>query len=122
MKRFWKFLPLIMALFVLSCAGVQQQWNRLTPDEKARVILNDMQEQLNTLFNQGKLYVQANPKHQQIWKEKIIPAFETSNRALGTAMELARNKQISPQETYNRFQPLINSVVNLLVEIGAVKK
>lgn len=122
MKRQIKLL-LVMVVFLslVACAGVQEKWNALTPDEKARVVVNDIQAQLNTLFDTGKAYVMANPKYQDKWKKEIIPAFDLANKTLASANILAKAGKITPDQVYGQVQPVLNSVIALLVSIGAVK-
>jgi hypothetical protein len=121
MRKF-KFAVLAMVLLlVVACAGIQEKWTALTPDEKGRVVLNDLQTQLNTLFDTGKAFIIANPKHQETWKGQIVPAFDMANKALRVSIELSKTKPITPEQVYAQIQPLINSVITLLVSIGAVK-
>ncbi len=122
MKRIVK-ISLVMAILfsLVTCAGVQEKWNALTPDEKARVVINDIQAQLNTLFDTSKAYVIANPKYQEKWKTQIIPAFDLANKSLASAMILAKAGKITPDQVYAQVQPVLNSLITLLVSIGAVK-
>lgn len=116
-------LGLCLVVFLLvGCAGIQEKWNNLNSDEKARIILNDLQSQLNTLFDTGKAFVVANPQHTATWKTKIIPAFDLANKSLLSAMNLSKLGQITPDEVYGQVQPVLNSCINLLVQIGALKK
>jgi hypothetical protein len=123
-----KSAKVILTIFMLTflifigCAGIQEKWNALTPDEKARVVLNDLQSQLNTLFDTGKAYITANPQYQNKWKTQIVPAFDVANKSLASAMTLAKSGQLTPDQVYAQVQPVINSVINLLVSIGAAKK
>jgi len=117
----------LVLLFVslVGCAyfgTIQDKWARLTPDEKARIILSDIQGQLSNLFDVGKAYVSANPKYNGIWKEKIVPAFDTANRSIKTAIELGKGKGLSPSFIYDTVQPNVNSVITLLEQIGAIRK
>lgn len=116
-------LPMLLILtFLVSCVGIQEKWNALTPDQKARVVVNDLQNQLNTLFDTGKAYITANPQYQDKWKKQIVPAFDVANKSLLSAMNLAKSGQITPDQVYSQVQPVLNSVINLLVSIGAAKK
>ena len=122
MKRQVKlFMVMVVLLSLVACAGVQEKWNALTPDEKARVVVSDIQSQLNTLFDTGKAYVVANPKYQEKWRGQIIPAFDLANKTLASATILAKAGKITPDQVYAQVQPMLNSVIGLLVSIGAVK-
>ncbi len=119
----WFPIILLLTLFILGgCATVQESWNKLTPDQKARVVINDLQSQLDTLFNTGKTYVTSNPQYQDKWKKQIVPAFDVANKGLRSATELAKTGQITPDQVYAQIQPLINSTINLLISIGGAKK
>jgi hypothetical protein len=112
-----------MALVACQYIGtVQSKWSALTPDEKARIILSDMQGQLSNLFDQGKLYVTANPNYQDVWKGKIVPAFDVANKSLASAIALGKTKGLTPDYIYQSVQPNIINVINLLVQIGAIKQ
>ncbi|MCL6542047.1 MAG: hypothetical protein K6T87_15940 [Roseiflexus sp.] len=115
------FVSLMLINLLIGCATVQEQWTKLTPDEKARVIINDLQMQLSSLWDTGKAYVETNPKHQDVWKQKIVPLFDIANRNLKMVIVLAQTKQITPAEVYEVIQPSLNSIILLLVNIGAIK-
>ena len=121
MKHIKILAVLAMVVMLVACAGIEEKWSALSPDEKGRIVLNDFQTQLNTLFDTGKAFIVAHPEHQAIWKGKIVPAFDTANKGLRTAIELSKTKPITPEQAYAQIQPLINSVINMLVSIGAVK-
>jgi hypothetical protein len=121
MRKFKILAVVVLALMLVACAGIQEKWTALSPDEKGRVVLNDLQTQLSTLFDTGKAFVIANPKHQETWRGEIVPAFDAANKALKASIELSKTKPITPEQAYAQIQPLINSVITLLVSIGAVK-
>jgi len=116
------FIPIMLAMFLISCATIQDQWNKLTPDEKARIIINDLQTQLSNLWDVGKAYVEANPKYLDEWKNKIVPMFDTANKNIKVAITLSKLNQITPDMVYENIQPAINSIIVMLVQIGAIKK
>jgi hypothetical protein len=116
------FIPMILIMFLASCATIQDQWNKLTPDEKARIIINDLQTQLSNLWDTGKAYVDANPQYLDTWKQKIVPIFDTANKNLKVAITLSKMNQITPDMVYENIQPSINSIIVMLVQIGAIKK
>lgn len=112
---------IVMLLVGCSYFGtIQQKWDNLTSDEKARIIVNDMQGQLDNLFNAGKVYVTANPKYAGEWKGKIVPAFDTANKSLATVIALG--SKATPDILYSKIQPQITSIVNMLIAIGAIKQ
>lgn len=112
----------LVLLMLIACATLQQQWSKLTPDQKARIILNGLQDELSTAFDSGKAYVQANPKYRDVWKQKIVPAFNMANKAVASALKLANRGKMTDTEVYSTVQPLVTSTVSLLTSIGWVKK
>lgn len=112
---------LLVFLLAASCAGLQEKWNALTPDQKARIIINDLQEQLTTAFDQGKAYVTAKPQYQAKWKSEIIPAFDVANKALADAIALGKAKPLTPAIVYEKVGNTVNNVLDLLIKIGAMK-
>lgn len=114
----------LVLLFLASCVpmgAVQDKWNKLTPGEKARVILGGIQKDLDQKFDQGKAYVTLYPQHQAKWKTRIVPAFDTANKTLAASIQLAMAEKLSPDQAYAKMQPLITQVLVLLVEIGVLK-
>lgn len=116
------WLVVVVSFLMVGCAGIQEKWNALSSDEKARIILNDLQSQLNTVFDVGKAFVASNPQYKDKWKTQIVPAFDVANNSLLSAMNLVKTGQLTPDQAYSQVQPVINSVINLLISIGAVKK
>ncbi len=114
-------LFLIIMAFLVSCAGLQEKWNALTPDQKARIVIDDIQSQLDTLFTQSKGYVLANPKYQDQWKTKIVPAFDTANKALASVIILGKTKPLTPDLVYSKVQESVNNVLTLLIQVGVIK-
>lgn len=116
------FLVMVLFLSLVACAGVQEKWNKLTPDEKARIVIGDIQGQLDNFFTTGKAYVTANPKYQDKWKKEIVPAFDVANKALAGVITLSRTKPLTPDMVYATVQAQVNNVLALLIQIGAIKQ
>jgi len=121
MRKVRLVIPLLLVLVLLSCAGLQEKWNALTPDQKARIVINDIQGQLDNSFTQGKAYVAANPKYSEKWKKEIVPAFDVANKALASAIQIGKTKPITPDFVYMQVTVQVNQVLNLLIQIGALK-
>lgn len=111
----------LMLVFLAGCASVQESWNKLTPQEKSRVVISDVQAQLNTMFDTGKSYISTHPEQQAIWKEKIVPAIDAANTTLKGVMELSLEGTLDPSMVYQKMQPALDKVRTLLVQIGAIK-
>ena len=124
MKTQLKIVALLLLLpaLLVACATTQEAWNKLTPDQKARIILNGMQDELNNMWTMGKNAVAAKPDYAQFWKEKVVPAFDVANKAINTAAQLAATGQLKPEDVYGQIQPLLNSIATLLTQMGVVIK
>ena len=124
MKR--KLVVMLLGIMLLAslvdCAGIQAKWDLLTPDEKARVIISDLQGQLTNAFDHGKAYVATKPELQARWKSEIIPSFDVANKALASVILVGKTKPLTPEFVYAQVQGQVNNVINLLIQIGAVKK
>lgn len=121
MKQKRTILVVLMIFFLMSCttiATLQQQWNKLTPNEKARIVVGGFQDQLNTLFDIGKAYVDKNPDKLPVWKSQVVPAFDTANKALKGYIILIGAGTATPEMLYKEIPPVIKSVISLLTNMG----
>jgi enamine deaminase RidA (YjgF/YER057c/UK114 family) len=112
-------LILLVGIGLAGCASIQESWDRLTPDQKARVIVNDLQQQLDQAFDTSKAYVALHPEYQATWQNEVVPAFDVANEAMKNVITLAQNGDITPDEVYEQIQPLLNKILALLASIGA---
>jgi len=112
---------IILCFLLAGCATLQQKWGALTPNEKARIIIGDIQGQLDNLFTTGKDYVATNPKYQDKWKKEIVPAFSVANQSLASVILLGKTKPLAPEFVYTTVQNNVTIIHNLLVQIGAIK-
>ncbi len=123
MKSIRITLFLMMAsiiLIVSGCASTKASWDKLTPDEQARVVVSGMQKQLDTLFEVGLDYVVVHPQYKDKWWKEILPAFDKANKMLRTIEEAARLGTMTPERALSQAGPLIQAVNNMLVSIGAI--
>ncbi len=117
-------LALFVVLTLMACASIvdlQAKWNKLSEPEKTRIILGGFQDQLDNLFQAGKAHVVVNPSQQVVWKQKVIPAFDTANKTLRGLTILASSidaGNVTPQKVYETIPPLIQSVVKLMLAMG----
>ena len=109
-------LSVIVIALVLLCGCAH--WSALTPEQKARAVADEIQDQLIDLYDTSKAYLSLHPEYETKWKAEILPAFDLANRSLKSTMELARMEVITPDEVRTRMIPFINSLVLYLVEIG----
>ena len=112
---------ILMAMLLSSCAmlrTIQQKWEQLTPDEKARVIISDMQGQVRNMFELGKAYVEANPDKRAIWQKQVLPAIEAANRALGQMIAAGATGPLTPEKIYHHCQALVDISVDAMRKMG----
>ena len=118
---------LLVVLFVLvSCTAVlQDQWNQMSSQDQAKIILNGFQDQLSDNWRIAKTYVEANPTNvdlQATWKVSIVPAFDVANKAIASSLTLAAQNKITPDAVYREVMPMVQKVLDLLVSRGIIKK
>jgi hypothetical protein len=101
-----------------SVADLQTAWNKLTPNDKARIVVGGFQDQLNNLFDIGKGYVASHPEKATEWKTKVIPAFDTANKGLRGYIVAIGMGTATPEAIFKEIPPLIVSVVTLLQTMG----
>lgn len=121
MRRKSVAVAILLLFLVAGCATTQQMqdsWNKLTPNEKARIIVGGFQDSMESLFNTGKAYVTANPQHTDVWKQKAIPAFDAANKSIIVAINLCAAGGATPDVVYKSIQPTIEAVIAILRAIG----
>jgi hypothetical protein len=115
-KRYQSLLLVLALLLSVGCAGLQANWNKLTPDERARVILRGFQKQLDNAFDTTKAFVATNPaKYQVDWKLKVVPAFDVANGAI----RAATTAKYAPERVYDEVLPFLNKALTLARGLGA---
>ncbi len=116
-RRISLFLVMVvMMAMVVSCVGQQ-----ITKDQEARILLNSIQDNLAVLFDTGLAMSKTKPEYQILWKAKINPAFDVANKAVKSAMELAKAGKYTPADVNAKITPLVNSVIVYLAQIGVIK-
>ena len=117
--RIRKYAVAVVIVMVLAgCAGIQAKWNALTPDQKARIILSDMQGQVKNLFELGKAYVEANPDKRAMWQKQGLPAIEAANRALGQMIAAGATSPLTPDKIYHHCQALVDIAFDAMRKMG----
>ena len=119
-KYLFVVMVLVLLVAVAGCKTVAEKWESLTPDEKARVVIDDFQTQLDNLFHAGKTYVDAHPEAVTVWKQRIVPAFSTANKTLAHLISLAQLEELTPDAVYDEMGPWITEITALLVQLGAI--
>jgi hypothetical protein len=119
------FFVLVLLAGCATMTNLQTSWNKLTPNDKARVVVGGFQDQLNNLFDLGRVYVLAHPEKAEQWKTKVIPAFDTANKSLRTYIIMVGMGTATPEMVFKEIPAMIVSVVDLLtvmgVKVGGVK-
>jgi ABC-type Fe3+-hydroxamate transport system substrate-binding protein len=119
------FFVLVLLAGCATMTNLQTSWNKLTPNDKARVVVGGFQDQLNNLFDIGKVYVLANPDKAEQWKTKVIPAFDTANKSLRTYIIMVGMGTATPEMVFKEIPAMITSITDLLkvmgVKVGGVK-
>jgi hypothetical protein len=108
---------MVLAL-VVACAGLQEKWNKLTPNEQARVIVGGFQKTMSSLFDTGKAYVAANPSKQVIWKTKAVPAFDAANQAIFLGIQMCIEGKGIPSKMYDSIGPAMKAIDDILLLMG----
>jgi hypothetical protein len=110
-----------LVIFLGGCQlfqTTQEQWNKMTPDEQSRVVISGLQKQLNTKFDETKLFVTGKPELQDTWKRNLVPAFDTCNKSLLKMKGLAEKGQMTPDQVYITFKPELDKLILYLLQIG----
>ena len=108
----------LLAFVMTGCATFQEKWNGLSDQERARVIVGGVQKQLTDLFAAGKAYVAANPDKKDEWQAKVVPAFDTANKAVATYIVMIGQGQATSEGAVKTLFPLLKSVIALMGAMG----
>lgn len=116
------FAVLALCSFCVSCGGnLAAQWGKLTLDEKSRVVLDGMQDQLDTSWKTGMDYVKKNPQYSQTWVTEITPAFSTANKKLAEYMGLVSAGTKTPVQALTEMEPFLGKITELMKKIGIIE-
>jgi hypothetical protein len=94
------------------------QFQQRTPDERARILLDGLTDELTYLFDGAEAYVANNPDWQQQYQAVVLPAFDLALSAVEDATELAKKGEITPEMARAKVMPYVSKVIWLLYEIG----
>ena len=122
MKKARFAVPILLVLMLVACATTQEKWKALTPDEQARIVIDDLQGQIDNAWSGCKAYVDANPKYHDQWIKTINPAFSAANKALASVMAIGKTKPITPAFVYEQVQKQLTNALTLATQIGWIKK
>lgn len=117
-KTFSLALVISLVMCLACCTSTKTAWNELKPSEQSVIIISGLQTQLDTLFTVGKDYVSRHPEKQEIWKTKVVPAFDTTNKTILAYAILVGKGETTPDAIANAIVPLVQSIAKLLKAIG----
>ena len=111
---------IVVTLLILASCGatVQQQWNKLTPDEKGRIVLGGIQDQLKTLWTTGQGYVKDNPQYAERWTKEIVPAFSAANQSVALYVGMVSGGSMTAEGALIKMEPILVELKKLLTAIG----
>lgn len=112
LQRLQAILCLIALLSLLSCAS------NVTSDQQARIVLGDVQQQLDVAFDVAKAYYDQHPDKKAEWQGKVIPIFDTANKSLLNLETLYKRGAITMQDAVAQAQPILTNVVQTLATLG----
>ena len=133
-RKLCHVLILIMLCVALSAPGCgylltqpqQTALAALTPDQKARLVVDGLQGQLEADWKSCMAYVNAstNPAVKATWKITIVPLFDKANKTLGTMIGVAglvagtASGNMTPEQVQAKMQPILIDLIKQLVAIG----
>lgn len=117
-KTFSLALVIGLAICLSCCTSTKTAWEELKPSEQSVILISGLQTQLDTLFMIGKDYVARHPEKQEIWKAKIVPAFDTANKTILAYAILVGKGETTPTAIANAIVPLVQSIANTLKAMG----
>ena len=120
--KFLLVFAVVLALLVgCGCASIAEKWGDLTPTEKSRLILGDLQDQLISLKRTGDAYCVIHPEALSEYQAKVLPAISVANKMIKSAILVAATDPVTPAQIYASIVPVINAVSDLLVRLGVIK-
>lgn len=123
MRRTWlaSFIIVVLLIFMVGCAGLMEKWKALTPDQKARVTIDFLQDQLDGHLEMSIAYVRAHPELEERWKAEGVPAFDLANKAIKDVIDLGQEEELTPEIVKAKVVPLINRIISFMVKVGIME-
>jgi hypothetical protein len=118
------FLMLIMALALsMSCSTLQGKWKTATEDEKARLILADMQTGVDSALEFGEIYIATHPDKKPDWQARVLPLFKSVNDMIGENIRSAEANQgkVTVLSVLSAIRPKIAEIEVILIQWGFKK-
>jgi hypothetical protein len=107
----------------------QDAASALTLDQKARLVVDGLQGQLEADWKSCKAYVDAStdPAVKASWKSTIVPLFDKANKTLGTMIGAGglvsgtASGNMTPDQVQAKMQPILTELIKGLIAIGYKK-
>jgi hypothetical protein len=117
-------LPAMIVGLLGGCVNLQSQWNKATEDERARIVLNQMQMSLDTLLDTGAAYVAVHPEKKADWQQRVLPMFKSVNNMIGENIKLAKENQgkVTVAQVMAAIQPKITEIEAVAIAWGFANK
>lgn len=107
-----------------GCATLQGKWQSATEDEKARLILADMQATLDSMLDFGTIYVVSHPDKKADWQTRVLPLFKSANDMIGENIRLAKANagKVTVAGVLSAVQPKIAEIEVIVIQWGFSKR
>ncbi len=126
MKKFKFGIVSVLLLLLVGCftANLQSQWNKASEDERARIVLNQMQTSVDTLLDTGAAYIAVHPEKKADWQQRVLPMFKSVNDMIGENIKLAKANQgkVTVAQIMAAIQPKIAEIEAVALSWGFSKK
>ena len=116
----------VALLFSSGCATIgtmpTKTFDKLTPDEQARVILSSIQYGSDPLFDIGKTIMLIKPEYMAVWKSGIVPAFNELNFILlDLEMKGKDGQEITGPVILQALQGRVAQLVSTIARFGTIQ-
>jgi hypothetical protein len=117
-------LPAMLMGPLTSCSTLQGKWKTATEDEKARLILADMQTSVDSMLDFGSIYIASHPDKKTDWQTRVLPLFKAVNDMIGENIQLAKANEgkVTVAGVLSTIQPKIAEIEAIVISWGFSKK
>jgi hypothetical protein len=115
---------LLVSGSLTGCATLGSRWNAATEDEKARLILDDLQTSVDSMLEFGEIYVAIHPEKKPDWQTRVLPLFKAVNEMIGKYIPLAEANagKVTVWQVLSTIQPKLAEIEAILIKWGFSKK
>jgi len=107
-----------------ACSTLQGQWKTATEDEKARLILADIQTSVDSMLDFGSIYIASHPDKKTDWQTRVLPLFKAVNDMIGQNIILAKANEgkVTVAGVLSTIQPKLAEIEAIIITWGFSKK